>query len=533
MEKLRYVAYIRKSTEDEERQVLSKGAQKDKITERFGSLKTVEYIEESKSAFEPGKRPEFQRMIEMIDAGKIDGILAWHPDRLSRNEVEAAEITWRVRKGLIKDLRFASGFTFENTAEGIMMLQFTMSQSQYFSAKLSKDIRRGNERKRQVGQLTGRAPEGYLNFREALSGRGEAKIIKDPERFTLVRKAFDLYLTGDYSVQSIQQIMNTEWGYRTLRRRRSGDQPISRTALYNIFRNVRYAGLIPDPYSDHFCKATYPAMITPEEYDKVQLLLGRRGLPRLATHKQFALRGFIRCGGCDCVITAQSKRRQLVSGGVRVHTYYHCTGKRQGCTEKSTYIKEDDLYEQLLSLLDRYELVPKMYDWAMDTFRDFAAQEADERNSIQKAQHKAIADTQAQLDRVLDMASRGLLEDDEYQAKKQALKADLKRLQGEQADTAYRVKNWFEIATDTFEKLTFAGEKFKTGDVGNKKDILLAIGQNPVLIKGKLEITPNEWLLPVAKSAKRLRGELEKVRTLPLQIQKASEEAIMSEWCRV
>lgn len=95
-----------------------------------------------------------------------------------------------------------------------------------------------------------------------------------------------------------------------------------------------------------------------------------------------------------------------------------------------------------------------------------------------------------------------------------------------------RVENWYEFATITFEKPTYAGEKFVSGDLGNKKDILLAIGQNPTLLDRKLQITPNEWLIPVAKNAKRIRAELEKVRTLPQQIQKASEEALMSEWCR-
>lgn len=528
MQQLRYIAYARKSTEEEERQAMSIEDQTENIRKRFGKeLKIIDYVQESMSASEPYKRPVFHSVLERIDLGEADGIVAWHADRLSRNEVDAAEITYKLRHGLIKDLRFVSGMSFENTPDGIMMLQFTLSQGQYFSAKLSKDIRRGNERKREQGQLTGRAPEGYLN-----AGRRHGVVSKDPDRFDLVRRAFDLFLTGEYSVPNIMAIMNNEWGYRTLQREKSGGCPISRTALYSIFRNVRYAGLIPDPYDqERFIKATYPAMITPEEYDKVQVLLGRRGLPRLATHKQFALRGFIRCSDCDCTITAQSKRRALKSGKFNVHTYYHCTGKRAGCSQKSIYIKEDDLYAQLLNLLDNYELVPELYDWAMDAFRDMANQEVEDRNSIQRAQNKAIADTQAQLDGLLDMASRGLLDDNEYMTKKQSLKANLKSLQDEQNDTVHRVKNWYEIATETFEKLTYAGNKFTSGNIGNKKDILLAIGQNPKLKDGKLHITPNEWLVPVAKNAKRLRTELGKVRTLPQQMQKAPKEALRTEWC--
>lgn len=531
---LRYAIYMRKSTEEEERQVLSLASQKDKIMERFGDLKIVAEFSESKSAFEPDKRPQFKELLELIVAGKIDGIIAWHPDRLSRNSLDAGHIGHLIQKGIIKDLRFASGFTFYNTPEGLMMLQLTMSQSQYFSAKLSKDIKRGNERKRQDGQLTGKAPEGYLNHRTALSGRGEATIIKDPERFPLIRKAFDLFLTGEYSVPAILTIMNQEWGYRTVKRRKTGGSGLSRTGLYNIFRNVRYAGLIPDPYDpERLYKASYPAMITPEEYDKVQTLLGRKGLPRLASRKQFALRGFIRCGDCDCTVTAQEKRRQLKSGKINTHTYYHCTGKRKECTQKSIYVKEDDLWAQLLELLDSYELVPQLHEWAMDAFREFAEQEVAERNNVQAMQNKAVTDTQTQLDKLLDMATRGLIDDEQYKSKSATLKADLKRLHEEQADITHRVKNWYEIAETTFEKLIYAGEKFKDGDAGNKKDILLAIGESPVLMNGRLEIQHHEWLIPVRQNAKRMRDELEKVRTMPQQMQKAPEGALRTEWCRV
>src|SRR5579859_2067373 len=109
---LRYLGYVRKSTEDQEKQALSIDAQKDKIRERFPDLTVIDIFEESKSAFEPGKRVVFQEVLDRLDAGEVDGIIAWHPDRLSRNEVDASALTWRIRKGTLKDLKFAN-YTFE------------------------------------------------------------------------------------------------------------------------------------------------------------------------------------------------------------------------------------------------------------------------------------------------------------------------------------------------------------------------------------------------------------------------------------
>lgn len=86
---IKYASYRRKSTDDE-RQVLSLESQDGEIKTKFKNLKIVDLPSESVSAFKPYKRPVFKQMIEMIEAGKIQGIVAWHPDRLSRNPIDAA-----------------------------------------------------------------------------------------------------------------------------------------------------------------------------------------------------------------------------------------------------------------------------------------------------------------------------------------------------------------------------------------------------------------------------------------------------------
>lgn len=523
MGSLRYAAYIRKSTEDEERQVLSKEAQRDKIKERFSDLKIVAWIDESKSAFEPDKRDGFKRLIDMFDSGEIDGIVAWHPDRLSRNEVDASTITWRIRQGIIKDLKFAS-FSFDNSPEGLMMLQMTMSQSQYFSAKLSKDVKRGNEQKRKNGGICGAAPEGYVNDRIN-------KIIEiDPLRFPLLRQAFDMYLTGNYSIQEVLRYLNEDCSYRTRKHNIKGGGPLSYASLYYMFRNERYAGWIPDPNNpDLLHKAAHTPMITMEEYDRVQALLGRKGCTRLATRKQFALRGLVRCGKCGGAITAEEKIKRYKSGKTKIYIYYHCTLKRP-CNQR-IYISQDNLYKQVTELLDHYELIPQLYEWGIDALKEMAEKEVAERNDVQTMQTQSIVQIQAKLDKLLDMATDRLIDDATYEAKSIALKSELKSLQSQQADTAERVKNWYEFTSKTLKTLTHANTKFVDGDLADKKEILMAIGQNPLLLDGKLSLTSNEWMVPIETVAKRMRFDLESARTMPEQRRNKLLAALHIEWC--
>ena len=91
------------------------------------------------------------------------------------------------------------------------------------------------------------------------------------------------------------------------------------------------------------------------------------------------------------------------------------------------------------------------------------------------------------------------------------LKAELKELHKQQASTNERTENWYDYITDLITKFMNANAKFVNGDIADKKEILLAIGQNPVLLDGKLQITPNEWLLPLRDNTKHFAAQLAEV----------------------
>lgn len=120
-QKLKYIIYTRKSTEGDEKQALSIDSQREKAKELFPDLRIVDVLEEKKSAFTPYNRPVFAEMLERIKRGEAQGIIAWHPDRLSRNEIDGAMITYMIRQKEIVDLKFCS-YTFNNSPEGIMFL---------------------------------------------------------------------------------------------------------------------------------------------------------------------------------------------------------------------------------------------------------------------------------------------------------------------------------------------------------------------------------------------------------------------------
>src|SRR3989344_9275947 len=137
-----YFIYCRKSSEDEERQVLSIEAQVQELRDfaKQQNLLVVREFYESKTAKEPG-REIFNEMLGEIEKGVASGILAWNPDRLARNSIDGGKVIYFVDTLKIVALKFPT-FWFEATPQGLFMLQIAFGQSKYYVDTLRENVTR-------------------------------------------------------------------------------------------------------------------------------------------------------------------------------------------------------------------------------------------------------------------------------------------------------------------------------------------------------------------------------------------------------
>jgi DNA invertase Pin-like site-specific DNA recombinase len=122
----KFFLYARKSTDVEDKQVLSIEAQLTELREYAAreKLLLVEELVEKQSAKIPG-RPIFNSMLERIEKEEASGIVSWHPDRLARNSVDGGKLIYLIDTEKIQALKFPQ-FWFEATPQGKFMLQIPL-----------------------------------------------------------------------------------------------------------------------------------------------------------------------------------------------------------------------------------------------------------------------------------------------------------------------------------------------------------------------------------------------------------------------
>ncbi len=307
-----YFVYSRKSSEAEDRQILSIDSQISEL-KRYAvknGVKIAAVMTEAKSTKAPG-RPVFNSLMERLYRGEADGILCWKLDRLARNPVDGGAIIWAMKEHGVKIITPFQ--TYSQSEDNVVWMYLEFGMAQKYVDDLSKNVKRGLRAKAESGWLPGPTPLGYQNH---LNGDSRKTVVRDPKRFDLVRRCWDLMLTGKHTPAEIRQIANAAWGFRTGR-----GTPMARSTIYNLFSNPFYHGVYEYPKgSDAWHTGRHTPMVTEEEFDTVQRLLSRsRKMPK--NRKVFAFTGLIRCGGCDSAVTAEEKH-QLICSRCR-HKFAH------------------------------------------------------------------------------------------------------------------------------------------------------------------------------------------------------------------
>lgn len=346
--KVRYCLYARKSTESDEKQALSIDSQVKEmlaIAERDG-LEIVDIRRESHSAKDSGQRPVFKEILADIRRDRFNGILAWAPDRLSRNAGDLGSVVDLMDEDHLVEIR-TYGQQFRNSPNEKFLLMILCSQAKLENDNKSINVKRGLKTRVEMGLWPAPAPTGYL--KEKRMDR-KCETLIDPERGPIIKKMFENVAYEKWSGRKIYHWLKFDLNMRTA----CGNKNLTLGNIYMLLQNPFYYGVFEYPKkSGNWYNGKHTPLITKELFDMVQAQVKSQIIR--SESKEFAFTKLMVCGLCESGITADEKFKKQQNGNIHRYVYYSCSrSKDKAC--KCGYLEEKDLIKQFEALLEKIDL---------------------------------------------------------------------------------------------------------------------------------------------------------------------------------
>jgi DNA invertase Pin-like site-specific DNA recombinase len=345
--KVKYVLYARKSTESEERQILSIDSQIKEmllLAEREG-LEIVAMKRESHSAKEAGQRPVFNEIVEEIKGGKYNGILTWAADRISRNAGDLGRIVDLMDGGILQEIRTYSQ-SFRNNPNEKFLLMILGSQAKLENDNRGVNVQRGLRARCEMGYRPGSAPTGYLH--QKLMDK-KCQVLVDPDRGHVITKMFEKVGHEKWSGRRVYHWLKFELNFHT-----TGNKPLSLGNVYRTLSNPFYYGIFEFPKkSGNWYQGKHETLVSKELFDKTQEQLKRDG--KAHNPHEFAFTKLMICGSCGSGVSAEEKYKPLKDGTTARYIYYGCGRSRDHHCTGNKYLREEELIDQLTLLLDQVD----------------------------------------------------------------------------------------------------------------------------------------------------------------------------------
>jgi site-specific DNA recombinase len=342
--KLRYVLYARKSTESEEKQVLSIDSQireMEQIAERQG-LNIVCIKRESHSAKASGKRVIFQEIIDEIDKEIYNGVLTWAPDRLSRNAGDLGSLVDLMDQGKLMNIQ-TYGQTFSNSPNEKFLLMILCSQAKLENDNKGVNVKRGLRARCEQGLWPFRPPTGYVKSDHKDEG---CVCVIDEKRSSVIKQMFEKIANDRWSGRKLHDWLRNEIHFT-----HTSGKPLSLGNVYRVLQNHFYYGKFEYPVnSGNWYQGIHEPIVSKQLFDAVQEQMNRQMLVKRSDPKEFAFTKLMTCGLCGSGVTADEKFKELKDGGVNRHVYYRCSRSRnQNCNYKA--VNEQTLIKQITKII--------------------------------------------------------------------------------------------------------------------------------------------------------------------------------------
>ena len=376
------------------------------------------FIEPGRSAQTIDKRPEFRLLLAYLaEHPEVDYVIVYSRSRAFRN-IEDAILTRRHLRGLGVKI-ISTKEDFGDTLESEFMETITDSMNDLQNRRNGEDIKMKMAHKARNGGTIGRAPIGYLNVRKEIDGRQINSVAIDEQRAPLIRTIFELYATGEYTLNDLAEAAE-DLGLRARPVGRwKAERPLTTNSIHRVLGDPYYAG--HTVYQGELFDGRHPRLITQTLFDRVQDVLDVRSSP--AVHDQkltHYLKGLLFCDRCN----RAGRRSRLiyteVTGNGGRYMYFKCRSVHTGDCDLP-HLPADLVAQKIVEHYERIRLTPQYLDELRSSLESTIADQRSSERDLSAHLTKELNKLTEQEERLLDAVQDNLMPRERIHARLAAL----------------------------------------------------------------------------------------------------------------
>ena len=460
--------YARVSTEEQEKEGFSIPAQL-KLLRGYAQkqgFRVIKEFVESETARTTG-RAGFNEMLAYLKKNKeCRSILVEKTDRLTRNfkDYIALGVTHTNRQlHLVKEGKI---LTRNSSPSDFFMQNIQVSMAEYISQNISAEAKKGMKAKAEAGYYPSVAPLGYMN---TANSQGIKIIVPDPVSAPLIKQMYESYSKGSVSLLAIEKEM-----YSLGLRSRKGNK-VGSSTIYKMLRNPIYRGKFIWNGIEH--DGNHESIVSSALWFAVQDTRDERSIAKPKQSHEFAYIGLMKCGHCDCAVTAERRKQK--------YSYYHCTGHRGKHGEP--HVREEKLDEQFSNLLEGLVLDEEVAEFIL---KGIQKDTADSRKALKDTKERLVSQRKRLLKRsdvLYDDRLDGRIDVTRYDSKSAGINRDIELID-EQLSSFESSSNYDPTATakGIIELAQHAGSMFLKASASDRKQYLRIMLSNCTLREGKI-----------------------------------------------
>jgi len=413
----------------------------------------------AESASGSRQRKIFAEMMEYVEKNNVQILLCEKVDRLTRNLKEAVVANDWIEANEERQIHFVKqNLVIHKNAKSDEKFRWDIEivLAKKYISNLSEEVKKGQKEKIAQGWLPTKSPLGYKTVGE----KGHKIHVIDEEKSHFMKKVFEYYSTGNYSLISLREKLYEE-GLRT-----RGGSKLSKSRLEDMLRDPFYCGFMR--WNDVvYGNGLHEPLVSKELFDKVQFMLTRKQAPHYKRHI-FQFSKMIECGECGGTISAEIQKGTI---------YYSCKHNRP-CSQKGMAL-EENIESALMNTFQIFESVTeKEANEVREKIRANHQLEIEYKENTLRSLNTRYNGLQRQLDILYDDRLAEKITQDRWENKQKVINEEQSGIREQMTRLKDEETKYFELYINILDLARRAAEIYKKRSPEERRLLLSHIFSN-------------------------------------------------------